>query len=144
MQKHFESLGAIAKRETNRGLDLEATMMRRGLPFEVDQTTRLADDWLRELPEGACPTLLWMFIGAAGTGSKLHLDVGYSSAWNAQILGRKRWWLFPPEQGHLLEEVEEEGDAFPLDPERFSGLAQARPLEAVVEPGEILFTPSMW
>jgi len=47
VQKHFESLGAIAKRETNRGLDLEATMMRRGLPFEVDQTTRLADDWLQ-------------------------------------------------------------------------------------------------
>jgi hypothetical protein len=104
----------------------------------------LAEDWLRELPQGLCPTLLWMFIGPAGTGSKLHLDVGYSSAWNAQILGRKRWLLFPPEQGHLLEEVEEEVDAFHLDLARFPSLAQARPLEAVVEPGEILFTPSMW
>ena len=28
-------------------MDLEATLMRRGLPFDVDEHTRLAGDWLQ-------------------------------------------------------------------------------------------------
>jgi hypothetical protein len=28
-------------------MDLEATLIRRGLPFDVDQHTRLADDWFQ-------------------------------------------------------------------------------------------------
>ena len=29
------------------GMDLEATLLRRGLPFDVDEHTRLAGDWLQ-------------------------------------------------------------------------------------------------
>jgi phosphomannomutase len=29
------------------GMDLEATLMRRGLPFDVNEQTRLAGDWLQ-------------------------------------------------------------------------------------------------
>ena len=29
------------------GMDLEATLMRRGLPFDVDQNTVLTGDWLQ-------------------------------------------------------------------------------------------------
>lgn len=47
VRAHFESLGARAMRETNSGLELEATLMRRGLPFEIDRNTRLSPDWLQ-------------------------------------------------------------------------------------------------
>ncbi len=47
VKARFEALGATAMEETRGGLDLEATLMRRGLPFDIDATTRLADDWLQ-------------------------------------------------------------------------------------------------
>lgn len=47
VQEHFEKEGASALTSTRSGLDLEATLMRRGLPFEIDRTTVLAPDWLQ-------------------------------------------------------------------------------------------------
>jgi phosphomannomutase len=47
VQAHFESLGAEAMRKMSNGLDLEATLMRRGLPFDIRQDTELASDWLQ-------------------------------------------------------------------------------------------------
>jgi phosphomannomutase len=47
VQAHFESLGAKAMRKMSNGLDLEATLMRRGLPFDIRQDTELASDWLQ-------------------------------------------------------------------------------------------------
>jgi phosphomannomutase len=43
----FESHGAKSMTEMKNGMDLEATLIRRGLPFDVDQDTRLADDWIQ-------------------------------------------------------------------------------------------------
>ncbi len=43
----FRSQGADSMTRMKNGLDLEATLMRRGLPFDVDQDTRLSDDWLQ-------------------------------------------------------------------------------------------------
>ena len=34
-------------KDMKNGMDLEATLMRRGLPFDVDQNTQLSDDWLQ-------------------------------------------------------------------------------------------------
>ena len=47
VQAHFESLGAKSMQETRGGLKLEATLMRRGLPFDTDRDTQLAPDWLQ-------------------------------------------------------------------------------------------------
>jgi phosphomannomutase len=47
VQAHFEAKGARAMSRMPNGYDLEATMMRRGLPFEIDQETRPAPDWLQ-------------------------------------------------------------------------------------------------
>jgi len=44
---HFEAEGATACTHTKGGMDLEATMLRRGLPFEIDQNTRLDTGWLQ-------------------------------------------------------------------------------------------------
>ncbi len=47
VEAHFTGLGAQSMRRTPEGYDLEATMMRRGLPFAIDENTRMAPDWLQ-------------------------------------------------------------------------------------------------
>ena len=47
VQAYFEREGAGALQRTRSGMDLEATMMRRGLPFDIDPATRLEADWLQ-------------------------------------------------------------------------------------------------
>jgi len=46
-REHFESQGARSLQRMQNGMDLEATLMRCGLTFEVDQHTTLGDDWLQ-------------------------------------------------------------------------------------------------
>jgi phosphomannomutase len=47
VRAHFEDRGARSLDRMKNGMDLEAALMRRGLPFDVDEHTRLADDWLQ-------------------------------------------------------------------------------------------------
>ena len=44
------------------------------------------------------------YAGPSGTFTPLHRDVYASYSWSANIVGRKVWWLFPPEKvGRLLQ-----------------------------------------
>ncbi len=47
VQAHFETKGASALSRMPNGYDLEATMMRRGLPFSIKADTATAADWLQ-------------------------------------------------------------------------------------------------
>jgi phosphomannomutase len=47
VREHFEAQGARSMERMTNGMDLEATLIRRGLPFDVNQDTRLGDDWLQ-------------------------------------------------------------------------------------------------
>lgn len=47
VQAHFEQAGALAMSRMPNGYELEATMMRRGIPFDVDAHSQLASDWLQ-------------------------------------------------------------------------------------------------
>ncbi len=47
VEAHFERRGAKAMSRMPNGYELEATMMRRGLPFDISAETRLAEDWLQ-------------------------------------------------------------------------------------------------
>lgn len=47
VQALFENDGAKAMSRTSSGMDLEATMLRRGLPFDISPETRLSDGWLQ-------------------------------------------------------------------------------------------------
>jgi phosphomannomutase len=47
VQRHFEAKGARSLQRMKNGMDLEATLMRRGLPFDVDQNTVLTGDWIQ-------------------------------------------------------------------------------------------------
>ena len=47
VERHFLKQGAAAMSRMANGLDLEATLMRRGIPFEIGPDTRLGGDWLQ-------------------------------------------------------------------------------------------------
>ena len=47
VRAHFQDRGACALDRMKNGMDLEATLLRRGLPFDVDAQTQLATDWFQ-------------------------------------------------------------------------------------------------
>ena len=47
VREHFESQGARSMTRMKNGMELEATLMRRGLPFDVGPATKLGNDWLQ-------------------------------------------------------------------------------------------------
>ncbi len=47
VEAHFSKTGAQACSRMDNGYDLEATLMRRGLPFDINANTDLSPDWLQ-------------------------------------------------------------------------------------------------
>jgi len=108
-------------------------------PYFVDNAYRELEgplfDWYAD-------QFSWIFIGPGGTLSPLHLDLFGTHAWLAQISGRKHFLLYSPEDRPYLY-----GGAFDPDApdlERFPLLEKARPVEAILEPGEIMAIPRGW
>lgn len=94
---------------------------------------------------------LELLIG--GPGSKfrtLHQDFCHVHAFIFQIVGKKRFYLFPPEESPNLYPDREWPNTSPLDPfgepdlERFPRFAQAKGVEVTVNEGEMIFVPSDW
>ncbi|KAH9592987.1 Cupin-like domain 8 [Trypanosoma melophagium] len=53
------------------------------------------DDYFKVLGKER-PKYRWIIAGPKRGGSSFHVDPNYTSAWNANLTGRKRWILFPP------------------------------------------------
>ena len=53
-------------------------------------------DLLAALPSELRPDFRWFLVGPAGSGSKLHVDVLQTTAWNALIVGEKQWVIAEP------------------------------------------------
>lgn len=101
-----------------------------------------SDDWMLDLSDELRPRLLWLFIGPARTGFRMHVDIGHTAAWNAQLVGSKRWTLFAPEQ--LPKLYHGRVNSFDPDLERFPLFMQTAGYECTLHPGEAIFTPSLW
>ncbi|MEZ5403206.1 MAG: cupin-like domain-containing protein [Bryobacteraceae bacterium] len=84
----------------------------------------------------------WIFIGPAGTLSPLHIDLFGTHAWLAQLQGRKHFLLFPPHDLHRV--YDGAVNFYAPDLERHPLLREALPVEAVIEPGEVIFIPGGW
>lgn len=64
---HFEAEGAQSLERMDNGMDLEATLMRRGLPFKVDTNTRPGTDWLQvcqRISQSEDGLARWEVVGA--------------------------------------------------------------------------------
>jgi histone arginine demethylase JMJD6 len=106
------------------------------------QSPPVFDRLERHVPESLRPRWRWIYLGPAGSGSALHVDVAQSSAWNAVVTGLKRWRFHSPDQEPLLN-----GgcvDTFAPDLERFPQYADSQAIECLQEPGDVVFTPGGW
>ncbi len=83
-----------------------------------------------------------IFIGPKGAITPLHLDIWETHAWLSQLVGRKRWLLFSPDQRGLLYDYQVQPCKPDLD--KFPLYRQAKPLECVIGPGDTIFVPSGW
>ncbi|MEM7305496.1 MAG: cupin-like domain-containing protein [Planctomycetota bacterium] len=92
-----------------------------------------------------------LLVGPKGAFTKLHHDLWATHSWNAQIVGRKRWIFVAPDHiDDIYLETRQSGgyvagtDVERPDLERFPRLAHVPYTTAVVNPGEMIWFPSMW
>lgn len=106
------------------------------------QTPEIFRDWLQLIPRSVMPPMRWFYIGPATSGTRLHIDVAMTSAWNGVFTGRKRWVFFAPEDTPFM--YDGDVDAFNPDLDKFPLFANAKPIYGIQNPHEIMFTPSGW
>jgi len=118
------------------------------------------EDLLAVLGEEKRPLYRWWVIGPQRSGSCFHVDPYKTSAWNALLCGRKRWILYPPNvvppgvEEDTDSDGEKEYDApepmkYMLDeysklPRSNSAPGTVRPIECILEAGEVIFVPTGW
>lgn len=94
------------------------------------------------------------WFGSKGAFTPLHRDT-YGTNLVAQLVGRKEWILFAPEDGSNLYASRipyEETSIFSqinlnesaIDLSQFPRFANARPYKVILEPGDVLYVPKHW
>lgn len=82
------------------------------LLLTVDEIADVPEDWLNPSFENTADQntttrspsqsdFRFTYLGPRGTFTPLHRDVYASYSWSANIVGRKLWWLFPPDPAIL-------------------------------------------
>jgi hypothetical protein len=99
-------------------------------------------DWFSLLPPFMRLRYPRIFIGPKGAVTPLHFDIWGTHAWLSQLVGRKRWILFPADQKHLLYGCKV--DLERPDYKRFPLFRETRPVECTIGPGDTVFVPGGW
>jgi ribosomal protein L16 Arg81 hydroxylase len=99
-------------------------------------------DWFRLLPPFMRLPYPRIFIGPKDAITPLHHDIWGTHAWLSQLVGRKRWLLFPADQRKYLYEYNVRPESPDLT--RHPLYQEARPLEALIGPGDTIWVPGMW
>ena len=97
----------------------------------------------------ARPPHRWLLIGAARSGSALHVDPWRTAAWNTLVSGRKRWVVFHPAcEAALLRADDGDDDAandwFHFRYADARAAARARGYDFVQRAGETVYVPPGW
>lgn len=117
-----------------------------------------ADDWMNNYyRKYTNDDFRFVYMGPAGTFTRLHRDVYTSYSWSTNVVGRKRWWLFPPTVTSYITRPNGETIADDLSAEASFDLQGidaaiwpnwhiAKDAMYVVEQeeGETIFVPSGW
>jgi len=117
---------------------------------DVQPPLDVTGDWTALLPS---PLRSWLerrfarhyfdvLVGPPGSISALHFDFGHTFSFLSQIAGRKRVMLFSPADTPFLYHGQVNPEA--PDPAHHPLFEQATPYEAILEPGDVLFTPPDW
>lgn len=92
-----------------------------------------------------------MFVGGPGTVTPLHADGMLTGAYLAQIMGRKHCLFISPDQDATVyprpfrnQFGMSQVDYRKPDYKRFPRYREARPIECILHPGELLYTPHGW
>lgn len=103
-------------------------------------------NWFQRLPRKILQKYEYdnpeIFIGYKGTSVGLHKDPSSCAAWLGLISGRKKIIFFTPEQENFLHDGKV--DAFNPNLESFPLYTKAKPVEVILEPGEIIYIPPEW
>ena len=90
----------------------------------------------------------FVYIGPAGSTTRMHCDVLASYSWSVNVCGTKRWQLLPPSSTPLLFDALGHQLATGLSDccSWFGGLTTARnhAIEIIQRSGEAIFVPSGW
>ncbi|WWC93230.1 hypothetical protein V866_000063 [Kwoniella sp. B9012] len=119
--------------------------------YEVPDCLR--DDWLNPsyTPDSRHPTretvgtsastsdFRFTYLGPPLTYTPLHRDVYGSYSWSANVVGRKVWWLFPPDR---LDGVKDQHGELVFDVRDLED--EGRAIKILQQEGEIIFVPSGW
>ncbi|XP_026756942.1 2-oxoglutarate and iron-dependent oxygenase JMJD4 [Galleria mellonella] len=100
-----------------------------------------ASDWLNEYAlDHKEDDFMFVYIGPEKSWTPLHVDVYNSYSWSVNIVGRKKWILFPPQEE---EKLKDSLGNLPLlfKYEMSEGIKY---FEIIQEQGDALFVPSGW
>jgi len=117
-----------------------------------------ADDLFRYAAEKRRPPYRWFVMGPARSGTAIHIDPLGTSAWNALVVGHKRWCLVHPSAPKaVVKPAKQEAGRHPSeavawfdtvgrrmsDPEWLRDFLYPV-VHAVQRPGDVMFVPSGW
>ncbi|KAL3822961.1 hypothetical protein ACHAXA_011676 [Cyclostephanos tholiformis] len=124
-----------------------------GLGIDEDDNDGLSQDAERHQKTAHRPPYRWILIGPERSGTGMHVDPLWTSAWVTVLQGRKRWLLFPPETPYDMIGMIESAPQIPSSiwfrdyyhivtspawPDRY------RPREVEQYPGETVYVPAGW
>ena len=113
-------------------------------------------DLFRLFGSSARPDYRWLICGPKRSGSIFHIDPNQTNAWNVAVKGRKKWIFYPPNCNPPGVVSSEDGAdvTVPISTGewllsfweqhlecRKSEDVATRPLECIVNPGELIFVP---
>ncbi|XP_013182865.1 2-oxoglutarate and iron-dependent oxygenase JMJD4 [Amyelois transitella] len=137
---YMEYLKSISKEKLLYLKDWHLRKLRRNDYFyEVPFT--FASDWLNEFAvDHNQDDFMFVYIGPQESWTPLHADVYNSFSWSVNVVGRKKWILFPPgEEENLKDSLGNLPLLVHTDKEK-----TAKYLEIIQEPGDAIFVPSGW
>ncbi|GJQ76387.1 hypothetical protein Trydic_g2103 [Trypoxylus dichotomus] len=158
MEPQWERSTEVSKKKFNELINVDVRHNKKWLYFDYKYLNRYLKD-RKELHKCICwgmfgfpeynseESTLW--IGSEGAHTPCHKDT-YGCNLVAQIFGKKRWILFPPDEDLYSTRIPYEESSIysklnffsPNKIELFKDIKQCK--SVILEPGEVLFVPNGW